>query len=132
RSTASSKREFRHRPGRARGIGSRGPFASSGHNRRTVPKVVARNRWEVARRLARLLARLLALAGSTIALPCPEALALDPRKAPTQYVHDVWTTDRGLPQNVISSIARSADGYLWLGSDDGLVRFDGLRFELFD
>src|SRR5205085_2838267 len=76
-------------------------------------------------------ARALAVACALL-LSAPRAQALDPKKALSQYVHDVWTTDRGLPQNAITSLARSADGYLWLGTEEGLVRFDGLRFDLLD
>lgn len=61
-----------------------------------------------------------------------EALALDPRKALTQYSHRVWQTDDGLPQNYVHAIVQTRDGYLWLGTEEGLVRFDGLRFTVFD
>jgi ligand-binding sensor domain-containing protein len=62
----------------------------------------------------------------------PPALALDPKKAITQYVHDVWQTEQGLPQNSIHAICQTRDGYLWLGTQEGLVRFDGVRFTVFD
>ncbi|MGH9839420.1 MAG: two-component regulator propeller domain-containing protein [Blastocatellia bacterium] len=58
--------------------------------------------------------------------------ALDPKKAITQYVHDVWTVEDGLPQNSILAIIQTRDGYLWLGTWQGLVRFDGVRFTVFD
>jgi ligand-binding sensor domain-containing protein/signal transduction histidine kinase len=58
--------------------------------------------------------------------------ALDPKKAITQYVHDVWTTEDGLPQNSTLCIAQTSDGYLWLGTWGGLARFDGVRFTVFD
>jgi signal transduction histidine kinase/ligand-binding sensor domain-containing protein len=48
-----------------------------------------------------------------------------------QYHFDVWTTDNGLPQNSISSIAQSGDGYLWFATFGGLVRYDGVRFTVF-
>jgi signal transduction histidine kinase/ligand-binding sensor domain-containing protein/AmiR/NasT family two-component response regulator len=57
---------------------------------------------------------------------------LDPSKLLTQYVHDTWTTQNGLPQNSVVAIAQTPDGYLWLGSEVGLVRFDGVRFVTFD
>lgn len=60
------------------------------------------------------------------------ALALDPKKAITQYVHDVWQVEDGLPQNSILSITQTRDGYLWLGTQQGLVRFDGVRFTAFN
>jgi ligand-binding sensor domain-containing protein/signal transduction histidine kinase len=42
-----------------------------------------------------------------------------------------WSTAAGLPQNTISSLAQSRDGYLWIGTSDGLVRFDGVRFTVY-
>lgn len=47
-------------------------------------------------------------------------------------MHDVWTTDHGLPQNSVNAIVQTGDGYLWLGTQEGLVRFDGIRFSVFD
>ena len=44
---------------------------------------------------------------------------------------DHWTTEHGLPQNAINAITQTRDGYLWLATNDGLVRFDGLRFTVF-
>ena len=41
---------------------------------------------------------------------------------------DVWTVDRGLPHNTVLSLAQTADGYLWIGTWEGLVRFDGAHF----
>ncbi|MBS1794271.1 MAG: hypothetical protein JSS81_10475 [Acidobacteria bacterium] len=49
-----------------------------------------------------------------------------------QYRFDSWTIDDGLPQNSVRGIAQTRDGYLWLVTLDGLVRFDGLRFTVFD
>ena len=62
----------------------------------------------------------------------PAAPALDPRKSLTQYVHDTWQTEQGLPQNSVTAITQTRDGYLWLGTQEGLVRFDGVRFTVFD
>ncbi|HQR45045.1 MAG TPA: two-component regulator propeller domain-containing protein, partial [Thermoanaerobaculia bacterium] len=59
-------------------------------------------------------------------------LALDPSRALTQLVHDVWQSDRGLPHNTVLAIVPARDGYLWLGTAEGLARFDGVRFEVFD
>ena len=56
---------------------------------------------------------------------------LDPAKPISQYVHDVWTIDQGLPQNSVFAIAQGSDGYLWLGTEAGLVRFDGVSFTTF-
>ena len=63
---------------------------------------------------------------------CAPAAALDPEKFVTQYTHQAWRTDEGLPQNSIQAIAQTADGYLWLGTQEGLVRLDGVRFTVFD
>ena len=60
------------------------------------------------------------------------AIALDPAKALTQFTHSVWVMEDGLPQNSIRAIAQTADGYLWLGTGAGLVRFDGVRFTVFN
>lgn len=49
-----------------------------------------------------------------------------------QYRFDHWTTDDGLPQNSISGLTRASDGYLWMTTRDGLVRFDGVRFTVFN
>src|SRR5436189_4437528 len=49
-----------------------------------------------------------------------------------QYQFDVWNTDNGLPQNSVLSILQTRDGYLWLATSDGLVRYDGVRFTIFN
>jgi len=58
--------------------------------------------------------------------------ALDARKALTQYSRTVWTQQQGLPQDTIRAITQTADGYLWLGTDEGLARFDGYEFVVFN
>ena len=60
------------------------------------------------------------------------ALALDPRKSLTQYSRTIWTQESGLPQDTIRAIAQTKDGYLWLGTDEGLARFDGYEFAVFN
>jgi signal transduction histidine kinase/ligand-binding sensor domain-containing protein len=50
----------------------------------------------------------------------------------TQYRFDVWTAENGLPQNIVRGIAQSPDGYLWIATLDGLARFDGVRFTVFN
>ena len=49
-----------------------------------------------------------------------------------QYRFDHWTADNGLPQNTVRDIVQTRDGYLWLSTHDGLVRFDGVRFTVFN
>ncbi len=46
----------------------------------------------------------------------------------TQYVHDSWQVEDGLPQNSVNAVVRTQDGYLWLGTQAGLARFDGVKF----
>ena len=60
------------------------------------------------------------------------AQALDPQLAVSQYVFDNWQIQQGLPQNSVEALARTPDGYLWLATHEGLVRFDGVRFTVFD
>jgi len=52
--------------------------------------------------------------------------------AAAQYRFDQWTADNGLPQNSVRSIVQTRDGYLWFTTFDGLVRFDGVRFTVFN
>ncbi|MCC6132138.1 MAG: histidine kinase, partial [Acidobacteria bacterium] len=59
-------------------------------------------------------------------------LALDPQKEIAQYVQQVWQARDGLPQNSVRAITQTPDGYLWLGTEEGLVRFDGVAFTVFD
>ncbi len=63
---------------------------------------------------------------------CAHALALEPSLEPSQYVLDNWQIPEGLPQTSVQAIARTADGYLWVGTQEGLARFDGFRFTVFD
>ncbi len=49
-----------------------------------------------------------------------------------EYGFDVWTTTNGLPQNTVTGVVQTPDGYLWLSTFDGLARFDGVRFTIFD
>src|SRR5687767_12033839 len=49
-----------------------------------------------------------------------------------QYRFDHFTTSNGLPQNTVSGITQTPDGYLWFSTYDGLVRYDGVRFTIFD
>jgi ligand-binding sensor domain-containing protein len=58
--------------------------------------------------------------------------ALNPATPIAQYGRDVWDSDSGLPQNSVDAILQTRDGYLWLGTQEGLVRFDGVRFTIFD
>lgn len=63
-----------------------------------------------------------------IVLFCRPSFAVDPSRTLTQYVHRIWQSPQGLPDATITSIKQTNDGYLWLGTETGLVRFDGVRF----
>ncbi len=62
----------------------------------------------------------------------PAVSALEPDRALTQYGRDTWRMEDGLPQNSVYAIAQTPDGYLWLGTAEGLARFDGVRFTTYD
>jgi Two component regulator propeller len=57
--------------------------------------------------------------------------ALDPHRMISQYARDRWTIDNDFPGGAISGIAQTPDGYLWIGTEKGLFRFDGLSFRVF-
>jgi signal transduction histidine kinase/ligand-binding sensor domain-containing protein len=57
----------------------------------------------------------------------PSALALDRALDVNQYAHTAWTVRDGFSKGTIDAIAQTQDGYLWLGTEFGLLRFDGVR-----
>ncbi|MFL6292520.1 MAG: two-component regulator propeller domain-containing protein, partial [Thermoanaerobaculia bacterium] len=59
------------------------------------------------------------------------SLALDPSHALDQYGHDAWRIEQGLPQDTVEAIGQTSDGYLWVGTQRGLARFDGVGFTVF-
>lgn len=77
---------------------------------------------------------MLLFAGIASATPVAQVAAtgLDPDKAITQYVHDVWGTKEGLPHRAVRSVVQTRDGYLWLATAEGVARFDGVRFTVFN
>ncbi len=58
--------------------------------------------------------------------------ALDPGKSFSQYVLTSWSAQSGLSQKSVMSVAQTADGYIWLATEEGLVRYDGMSFRTFD
>ncbi|MFC2154979.1 two-component regulator propeller domain-containing protein [Acidobacteriota bacterium] len=58
--------------------------------------------------------------------------ALNPNKAFSQYIHDAWDSDDRLPYSHITAVIQTGDGYIWVGTQEGLARFDGVRFTVFD
>src|SRR5689334_12950756 len=91
-----------------------------------VPILPFRSTMRRLRPLLRILCTCAALAVAT------DVQALDPHKSIAQYVRHAWETDDGLPQNSISGIAQTDDGFLWIGTRDGLARFDGARFTVYN
>lgn len=73
----------------------------------------------------------LLLFGAAIVRP-PAAVALDPNRTAADYVRDRWGPREGFHGGPVNAIAQTPDGYLWIGSDNGLARFDGHTFRLFD
>src|SRR5258705_4737176 len=58
---------------------------------------------------------------------CSSAFALNPALDVNQYAHTSWNIRDGFSKGSISSIAQTPDGYLWLGTQFGLLRFDGVK-----
>jgi ligand-binding sensor domain-containing protein len=58
--------------------------------------------------------------------------ALDPERALTQYLRDAWGREQGFPGGPVYGLTQTADGYLWIAAEKGLVRFDGVSFRLFE
>ncbi|MGH8481977.1 MAG: two-component regulator propeller domain-containing protein [Nevskiaceae bacterium] len=77
-----------------------------------------------------------ATAIAALLLPAAPAVALNPDLAITQYSHRAWqpdaTVEGALPQSSVFSIRQTHDGYLWLATQEGLARFDGVRFKVFN
>ncbi len=80
----------------------------------------------------RNLCRKLTLALASVVGCWAPASALDTSKHISQFAQQTWRVEDGLPQNAIQRAIQSRDGYLWLGTQEGLVRFDGTRFAIFD
>ena len=80
----------------------------------TMKREVCARRWGVA-----------VLAGLALAAP---AFGLDPRLSLRQYLHRSWTQADGAQIPGVNSLAQTTDGYLWLGTNRGILRFDGQKF----
>ena len=68
--------------------------------------------------------RCLVFCGCLLAAPVS---ALDPGRAVTQYRVEAWTQREGLPQSSVLAIEQDREGYLWLGTQEGVARFDGVE-----
>ena len=72
------------------------------------------------------------LAGALLACGALAAVGLQPTTALAGYGRQSWVMENGLPQNTVHALAQTRDGYLWLGTEAGLARFDGNAFAVFD
>ncbi len=88
----------------------------------------ARPLWQSLPRLDQILRTLLV---TLIAISCVASFALDATREPSQLIHHSWTRADGLPAESIWAVHQSEDGYLWIGTEGGLVRFDGMEFKVF-
>ncbi len=75
--------------------------------------------------LGHALIGLLALAGAACA-------ALEPATPLANYGRQAWVMENGLPQNTVQALAQTKDGFIWVGTEAGLARFDGVSFTVFD
>ena len=67
---------------------------------------------------------------AVVCLPYP-AYPVDPHRMLSQYIRDHWGVEKGFNAGSITSFAQTPDGYLWIGTEKGLIRFDGLTFRIF-
>ena len=66
-----------------------------------------------------------------LAAPQAGADSGDPPKPATEWVVRTWQTNEGLPQNTVNALAQTRDGFLWIGTNGGLARFDGMQFRTY-
>ena len=93
-------------------------------NSSTFPKSRLHSLWSITGWVSSLLLLVLGLTGS--------AQALDPERAVPDYKRDRWDSQRGFAGGQVYAITQTPDGYLWIGAEEGLVRFDGVNFRLFN
>jgi ligand-binding sensor domain-containing protein len=72
-----------------------------------------------------------ALAALVLVCFASSVRAVDPDRTISQYLREHWGSDRGLAGGAVTAIAQTPDGYLWVGTEKGLFRFDGLTFRAF-
>ena len=64
--------------------------------------------------------------------PAPDAAALDPARGLGEYSLSAWQTTEGLAHDTVQDLVQTRDGYLWVATVEGVARFDGVRFVVFD
>ena len=70
--------------------------------------------------------RILAVMTIAVCITASRVFALDPQKAITQFKHQHWAGESGIDS--VSAIAQTEDGYIWINTGTGLLRFDGVAF----
>ncbi len=98
------------------------------------------NSWEPSvckGRFGQVLCLVIVLISNLISFTSAEAAARpDQRGIPQKYLSRfsirTWSIAEGLPQGTVRSIIQTRDGFLWFGTEEGLVRFDGVQFTVFD
>src|SRR5260370_22780663 len=73
-----------------------------------------------------------AMAGVVALYLAVSASALDPNRTVSQYIRSSWGAEKSFASSSVTAIAQTTDGYLWIGTDKGLIRFDGLNFRQFE
>jgi ligand-binding sensor domain-containing protein/signal transduction histidine kinase len=71
------------------------------------------------------------MVGAVLVCVAPPAKAIDPARMLSQYMREQWGSEKGFTGGAVTAIAQTTDGYLWIGTEKGLVRFDGLNFRLY-
>ena len=65
-------------------------------------------------------------------ISAPAGLAVEPSTPLANLGRQIWAMESGLPQNTVKTLVQTHDGFVWLGTEAGLVRFDGIGFQVFD
>ena len=73
-----------------------------------------------------------ALAAGWLAGVALSAWALEPATPLAEYARQAWVMENGLPQDTVQALVQTRDGFVWIGTEAGLARFDGVRFAVFD
>lgn len=73
----------------------------------------------------------MAMAGIAFVYFAAQGHAVDPHRLISQYLRDTWGSEAGFSFGSVSAIAQTPDGYLWIGTEKGLIRFDGMSFRSF-